>query len=272
MSKIIRTARIAGPVVTLGEAERGLYLKKGRDKEDAGIDLAGLLEARVTEVCQQLETEWEQRLQQEKDALQAAADQRLQESETQWKTELEQISRQRYEEGHQTGLDEREAEAREAVERLDVLHQAFKQERAQLLHEAEGLVVDLAIAVARRIIGVQVECDEKLLMRVIRTALQHMGEESNLEIKVHPDDLQIARRFAQLWVQKVDQDAVLKVRPSEHVSRGGCMVEGREESVDARLEEQLQVLHQALRTTLGNEEEPSQEAAEGPTAAEEGDL
>lgn len=268
MSKIIRTVRIAGPVVTLGEVERGLYLKEDQEKRDEIVDLASLLESRVAEVRQKLETEWKQRLQQEKNALQATADRQLQEAEARWKTELEQTSRQRYEEGRQAGLDEREAEAREAVERLDLLHQSFKQERAQLLHEAEGLVVDLAIAVARRILGAQIECDEKLLMRVIRTALQHMGEESNLEIKVHPDDLQIARRFARLWVQKVDQDAVLKVRPSEHVSRGGCMIEGREENVDARLEEQLQVLQQALLTSLRGEQE-QQETALDPAPGEE---
>ncbi len=94
MSKIIRTVRVAGPVVTLGEVERGLYLKEDQEKGDEIVDLAALLESRIVEVRQQLETEWKQRLQRELDELQGAADQRLQEAEARWHSEREQVSQQ----------------------------------------------------------------------------------------------------------------------------------------------------------------------------------
>lgn len=258
MSKIIRTARISGAVVTLGNVERELYLQEEQEPDESVIDLARLLDARVEEVCKQLSEEWQERLRREKEELQAAAEKRLQEAEEQWQTERQQLHQQRYEEGYQAGLDAREAEARDAVERLDALHQAFKQERAQVLQEAELLVVDLATALARRVTRIQAEIDHEVLVRVMQTALGHLSERSNLEIKVHPDDLRIARRFAQRWVEKVARDAVLKVTPSDHVSRGGCMVEGKEENIDARLDEQFQVLNQILRAALSGEEEASE--------------
>ena len=123
-------------------------------------------------------------------------------------------------------------------------------ERAKILKEAEETVVALAAALAKRYVGFQVEAGPKELVQVVRNALRHLGDRSNLEIKVHPEDLQIARRFADYWVEKVDADAVLKVRESDHVGRGGCMIEGREENVDARLEEQAQVLHDGLRAAV----------------------
>lgn len=253
MSKIIRTVRVTGPVVTLGEVERELYLKEEEVQEPPLVDLARLLEDRMAAMRKRLEEEWTARLSKEKEALQAAADQRLSEAEARWQAEREQLYQQRYEEGYQAGLEAREAEAREAVERLAALHQAIEQERAQLLREAEGLVVELAIAVARRIVGVQVEIDPKVLLRGVRAALEQLSEWSQLELKVHPDDLQIARRFAQRWVEKVAQQAIIKVLPSDSVGRGGCLVEGNEENIDARLESQLQVLHQALRAALSGE-------------------
>ena len=271
MSKVIRTARISGSIVTLGDAERELHLKEEQQEPDESVvDLARLLDARVEEVCKQLDQEWEERLRREKEELQAAADQHLQEAQAQWQAEREQLHQQRYEEGHQAGMDAREAEAREAVERLDRLHQAFKQERTQVLKEAELLVVDLATTLAHRVTGIQAEIDHKVLVRVIQTALEHLNERSNLEIKVHPDDLQIARRFAQRWVEKVAQDAVLKVTSSDHVSRGGCMVEGREENIDARLDEQFQVLNRALRAALFGEDETS-ESGDGEDSEERGE-
>jgi len=277
VSKIIRTVRISGQVVTLGEAERDLYLKEERDSEAGTIDLTGLFEARVTAMRSQLEEDWQGRLQRETQELQGGADQRLQEAQERWDTEREQIHQQRYEEGYQAGLDAREAEAREAVERLDALHQAFEGERAQLLREAEGLVVDLAVALARRVTGIQAEIDHKVLLRVIRSALEHLSEHSNLEIKVHPEDLQVARRFARRWVEKVAQEAIIKVTPSDHVTRGGCMIEGLEENVDARLEEQFESLQQALHSVLNSEAEEATEKSidarteiDGDTSGNEG--
>ncbi|HCV25782.1 MAG TPA: hypothetical protein DGN59_20185, partial [Candidatus Latescibacteria bacterium] len=61
------------------------------------------------------------------------------------------------------------------------------------------------------------------------------------------DDLGIARRFAAAWVDRVDKDAILRVQVSSHVDRGGCMIEGPEENVDARLSPQLETLYEALR-------------------------
>jgi len=260
VSKVIRTARIAGPVVTLGEVERDLYRAEADGSEEVLVDLARLVDDQVAAMRQQLEAQWEERLRREKEELQAAADQGLAEAETRWQAEREQVHQQRYEEGYQAGLDAREAEAREAVERLDILHQALIQERAQVLKEAERAVVDLAVALAHRVTGIQAEIDHQVLVRVIRTALEHLGEGSNLEIKIHPDDLQIARRFVQKWVEKVAQDAVIKVLPSDHVGRGGCMIEGREENIDARLEEQFQVLQQALRAAVYGEDDEGENA------------
>ena len=255
MAKIYRTVRIDGPVVTLGNAERELHQDEGREEEPPVVDVAALLAARLEEVKSQLDAEWEARLQQERERLQAEAKAQLEESEARWQSEVEQVHQQRYEEGHAAGLAAKEEEAREAVERLEVLRQSLVQERGQVLKEAELVLVDLAVALARRVTGMRVELDHKVLARVMRNALEHMSEESNLVIKVHAEDLQIATKFAAMWGEKVAQDAVLKVETSDHVDRGGCMIEGSEENIDARIDEQFEVLHEALRAAVYSKEE-----------------
>ena len=122
MSKVIRTARIDGPVVVLGELERKLYQDDGKEQEPALFDLAAMLEARVEAVRNELNQEWEERLQQERHKLQEAAEKKLEEDKAKWNVEFEEVHRQRYAEGLQEGVESKEAEAREAVERLDVLH------------------------------------------------------------------------------------------------------------------------------------------------------
>ncbi len=259
MSKIIRTVRLGGPVVTLGVAERELY-EEGEEQSLEAIGLESLLDEQVQEMRNGLEADWEDRLRQEMQYLRSEADKRLEEAETRFAKEHAAVHQERYEEGYKAGLDKREKETTESVSRIEKLHENLIAERAQVLKEAEETVIDLAAALVRRIVGFQVEMNPKALVQIVRNALGHLSDHSNLEIKVHPDDLQIVRRFAVHWVDKVDQDAVLKVRASEIVARGGCMIEGLEENVDARLEEQTKVLHDGLRAALFGPEAGEQEA------------
>ena len=263
MSKIIRTVRLGGEVVTLGAAERDLH-EELEEQSLESIGLEKIIEEQLAVLHKGIDGEWENKLRQEMEYLQSQADKRLQEVETRGDEERNQIHQQRYDEGYQVGLDEREAESVDAVSRMGVLHDNLIAERTQVLKEAEETVIDLASALAKRIVGFQAEASPKVLVQVVRAALRHLSDRSNLEIKVHPDDLQIARRFAAHWVDTVDQDSVLKVRASDHVGRGGCMIEGREENVDARLEEQANVLHDGLRAAFSATIEQEAEEANEP--------
>ena len=257
MAKIIRTARMGGSVVTLGKDEGSLHLSEQEVATAADrLDLAGLIRSRVERIRSELVAEWEQRVRDEYETMKAASERQLQETEERHRSEVERIQAERYEEGFNAGVESKEDEAREAVTRLDVLHESLKAERSQVLLEAETTVVDLSVAIARQIIGVAAETDPRVLISSIRSAIAHLRENSDLTIKVHADDLQLARKFVEHWVRRVDEDAVLRVNTSDHVGRGGCMIEGREENVDARIKEQLQALHDALITEVEREAEP----------------
>lgn len=256
MSKVIRTARFVGPAVTVGQAARDLYVGGNEEKEKSveAMGIGALIEKSSAKIKTALDAEWEGKMQQEVSYVRGEGDKRFQEAQTSWDAEREALHAERYEEGVQSGIAQCEGEVKEAVGRLESLHQSLIDERTQILVESEVAVVDLAVALARRIIGIQVVANPKAFLQVVRSALAHMTEQSNLEIKVHPDDLAIAQRYVERWVAKVDADAVLKVRTSAHVARGGCMVEGREENVDARLEEQLKIMRAALRAAILDEE------------------
>jgi flagellar assembly protein FliH len=264
MSKVIRTVRIAGPVVTLGQLERELYLSEMDEAEgSAEVDLAGLLSSRVDHLGRELEARWQARLEEERRQLQEEAQRQLEATEAHWQQVVEQTREQRYREGFAAGVADREAEAQEAVERMAQVQGAIEAQRGQILREAEQLVVDLAVALARRVTGAQAAVDPRILLRAARGALEELGAQSELVLKVHPEDLNIARKFAQRWVERAGGDAALRVRPGEEVDRGGCLLEGEETHIDARLDTQLEALRLALRDALekGREEDATGEPA-----------
>ena len=273
MSKVIRTARFTGPVVTVGQAERDLYVERYRDEEQGteGLGLADLLAQDTAQTVDLLNTEWERKMQQEVSYVRGEGEKHLQEAETAWQNERAQLHEQRYEEGVRSGVEQCEADIKEAIDRIDVLHRSIEANRAQIITEAEIDVVDLVVSISRKILGLQAVSNPKALLQVVRNALSHISERSNLEIQVHPEDLAIVQRYANHWVAKVDKQAVLRVRESPHVDRGGCMIEGREENIDARLEEQLQALHQLLRSAVFDQvDEEETESSHGEEGENDG--
>jgi flagellar assembly protein FliH len=252
VSKVIRTGHVSGAgVVTLGLHEEGLHYDPEASRQKAPtVDLERIIAKRLKTLTAGLDREWEGRLREEHDTMRTAGERQLSEAGQRHQEEVTRIHQERYDEGHGDGVASMEEEAGQAVERMAALHRSMRHERDQILLEAETLVVDLALALARRVTRAQAEADPKVVARTIRAALENLSERSNAIIKVNADDLKIASRFASAWVERVDADAVLKVRVSDHVERGGCMVEGGVENVDARFESQLDVLQQALRSQM----------------------
>jgi flagellar assembly protein FliH len=258
LSKVIRKVKVSGPVVTLGQAQKDLHLES--DSDVALIDLDGLIKDRNAALKAALDDAWQARMAQALEAQRQQAEARLAEAEVAWREERARVEEERFAAGQAAGIEAKELEVQQAVERFEALRQELTQARAKVLKAADETVVDVAVALAQKITGQQVVSDPKALVRIMRTALGQMAEESSLVLKVHPQDLGIARRFAAHWVAKSSSDKVLKVQEADYVGRGGCMLEGGEENVDARLETQLEVLHEALRTAVDEADEAGEDA------------
>ena len=72
MSKIIRTVRLGGEVVTLGAAERDLH-EELEEQSLESIGLEKIIEEQLAELHKGIDGEWENKLRQEKAALRKAA-------------------------------------------------------------------------------------------------------------------------------------------------------------------------------------------------------
>jgi flagellar biosynthesis/type III secretory pathway protein FliH len=250
VAKLIRTAEVKGPAVTIGQLERDAYVGSLGGSSDGGVDsldieILLIEEGRKTkEIADDI---WQEKLDREIKAVRTGLEDRHSEIEEKWRQEKEEIYAQRYDEGLNEGLAQRESEAKSAIDRFGDLRESLLVERRELLINSEATVIDLTMAIVRRIIGIESVENKKVLVNTVRAALSELSQYGNIEIRVHPEDLSIATRFSQHWVEKVDKDSVLNVRSSDHVDRGGCIIEGPVENIDARLEKQLDILHEALR-------------------------
>jgi flagellar assembly protein FliH len=119
--------------------------------------------------------------------------------------------------------------------------------RTHMIQQTERQMVQLALAVARRIVHREVSLDQDLLIAMARVALERLGESARVTVRLHPEEFEAtaAGRAAE-WT-----GTAVEVVADARVGRGGCRVESDFGMMDAGVDAQIQELARAL---LGEEE------------------
>jgi flagellar assembly protein FliH len=119
--------------------------------------------------------------------------------------------------------------------------------RAQMARQTERQMVQLALAIARRVALREVSLDPELLVAMARVAMDRLGEQSQVTVRFNPLDYEAARldRSARLG------GSAVSVLADAHIPRGGCRVESDHGALEAGVEAQLS---EVARVLLGDEQ------------------
>jgi flagellar assembly protein FliH len=114
--------------------------------------------------------------------------------------------------------------------------------RAQMIHQTEHQMVQLALAVARRIVHREISLDRDLLVAMARVALDRLGESAQVTVRLSPEDFEAtAASRASQWT-----GTNVTVVADSRVSRGGCRIESDLGVLDAGADAQIQEIARAL--------------------------
>jgi flagellar assembly protein FliH len=120
------------------------------------------------------------------------------------------------------------------------------QERESYFRSVEAEVVQLALAIARKVVHREVECDPLLLAGVVRVALDKVGEQSKVTMHVHPSRVSAWHehffRHAGSQATEVVGDAALALDQ--------CRVETVHGSTEIGIERQLKEIEQGFADLL----------------------
>lgn len=147
-----------------------------------------------------------------------------------------------YASGEQAGLEAGNTRADAMLRRLAETLTEIDGLRAQMVAQTERQMVQIALAVARRILRREVSIDQDLVVALARVALDRLGDQASATIRLNPDDYAgiTARRGAEWAGTRVS------VVPDPAVSRGGCRVESELGFVDAGIDAQFDEMVHAL--------------------------
>jgi flagellar assembly protein FliH len=140
--------------------------------------------------------------------------------------------------GYQEGLRRAAEEQAAATERLAVLASEALTDAHQFARALEQQLVELALAVAAKVVAREVQADPTLVVGVVRDTLAELQEATVVRLRVHPDDHDlVAAHWERLRQQRGAEQGLLVA--DERVQRGGCVVETAIGRVDAQLDTRL---------------------------------
>jgi flagellar assembly protein FliH len=156
-----------------------------------------------------------------------------------------QAAAQGRQEGLAQGLQQGAAQAQKRVaEETRTLAEALRNaareveaRQAELIHLAHRDLVELALAIAERIVRARIQVDPAVAARAVEQAASLAGRRHSLTVHLNPTDHQA--------LAPADTASVRTVA-DESVARGGCVVRTDVAEFDARIETQLQTLREAL--------------------------
>jgi flagellar assembly protein FliH len=115
-------------------------------------------------------------------------------------------------------------------------------------------LLELALAVAREIIGREVTLDPALVEGALGDAVGQVNEATRLVARVNPDDLAYLQEQG-VHLSGGREGAALTLMGDETIDRGGCRLETDRGNIDATLQTQMLLVRETL--TLGAWEDPS---------------
>lgn len=147
-----------------------------------------------------------------------------------------------YAQGERAGAEAAARRAEPMMRRLAQTLEEVAAVRTDMIRQTERQMVELALAVGRRVLHREISLDRDLLIAMARVALDRLGDTGLVTVRLHPDDhaATVAASPAN-WA-----GTNVTVMGDASVARGGCRIESDFGSLDAGVDAQIRELGRAL--------------------------
>jgi flagellar assembly protein FliH len=184
---------------------------------------------------------------------------RIQQEKERWQSEKEVLIKEAYDEGVRLGeADGKEkayAEYSGKLEEANTITEVAKKEYYDLLEKAEGVILDIAITTAERILGSKLEDSPELFLPLVRRGLKEVRDLTEVQLHIHPS------KYTLLESNKDELEAVFPANiqcylyANDELSENDCFIETNQGRVVVSVDSQLNELKEKLFTILEGEKE-----------------
>ncbi|HBK52694.1 FliH/SctL family protein [Syntrophomonas wolfei] len=173
--------------------------------------------------------------------------------------EAEELWDSKQKEGYESGLkkaqEEIEADRLSAMQESQRILEEARQSKIQIMNSSEADMVRLVMAVARKVIGGELETNPRVIINILREGLNYLDNPQNVTAYVNPLEVDKVLEVMQSesFTDIGSNEIPLKVTPDKRIQAGGCILESDAGSVDARLETRIASVEKAIQEVAPDE-------------------
>lgn len=157
--------------------------------------------------------------------------------------EREQAARQGEAQGRQAALQQLESELLRLARSVEELA-GYKQ---RLRAQAEGEVLQLSLAIARRILGREIHTDPEAILGLVKAALERVSLREVTEVRVAPThEAPLSAHLA-----RIGAPAAIRVVPDPALEPGALLLQTTAGVADASIQTQLEEITRGFADALG---------------------
>jgi flagellar biosynthesis/type III secretory pathway protein FliH len=149
--------------------------------------------------------------------------------------------------GERRGAMQSQAQVRDALSVIEKIGTELRETASLAPAVLEENIAALAVLVARQIVAQEVRTSREIVADLVRRALTEFPLEQSVRIRVNPMDLSLLTTpdvAAETTPIAGTREATWLADP--RVSRGGCLIEGRDRIVDGRVDTALERAYRRL--------------------------
>jgi flagellar biosynthesis/type III secretory pathway protein FliH len=166
--------------------------------------------------------------------------------------EIGNIERAAYEKGfragEKAGFEFGRKKAEVLFQGLDTLLDSITSFKEGLFAHCENDIVDLTFAIAKKVIGREVEANREIVIEGIRNALKLVVASGEILIRVNPKDLDVINQYKEDFTKYAAGVKGVMVEGDETVQRGGSVIETNFGEVDSTINGVLAEIEEKLRS------------------------
>lgn len=193
-------------------------------------------------------------LKEEKDRMLYEAVNEIKLEKENWATEKANLIEQANDEGYQAGFKEGESEGinqySEILTKANQIMDATTADYHQTLEKSDGVIIEIAIYIAEKIIKDQISKESNLFENVIKAAIDEIKDQPIISIYVHPNDYEFVLSQKQELRNILDGDAKIAVYADYKMKENSCLIKHPFGQIDASVDTQLGQIRHALEEFL----------------------
>jgi type III secretion protein L len=121
-----------------------------------------------------------------------------------------------------------------------------KMQAGQIVAGAEQDVLDLALKMAAKIIGRDLDREPQLVLEICATAMEAARGAKAMILKVHPEDGKFLREKRPRLMELIGRTVDIAIRDDAEIERGGCVIQTEFGVIDGQIRTQFEMLRNVL--------------------------